>query len=390
MPAHPWVPPYPTWYNPNTQCAYHGGVPGHSTGSCFALRQRIYELINAGNIKLNLIGNQALRINEQPKINKATSNESIDDQEMEKNFFQLPPLPVTQESIYKQLVAEGLLSPTPARPWNPPYPAWYDPNVKCIFHSNMAGHSIENCAKLRQKINELIKAGIITLNPGEHEHLETENQSGITEAVFKEGISIIKEGEEDQEAEEICWPGKQRKEIQEPSPVSILKRQILQQKAPVQHQNPPTRRYHSLPVPQEEIFKQLVAEKLIRPVPTRPWAPPYPAWYNPSTKCAYHGNVPGHSTEDCTTLRQKIHALIDAGRIKLNPVEQETSKANDRSEINSGVSRDDLNSIWPRKQGKDMIGDGPTSSNIWKIPQGEEDPRSYTVTPMTFPENLEF
>jgi hypothetical protein len=117
-------------------------------------------------------------------------------------------LPVSQEDIYKQLVAEGLLNPTPAQPWNPPYPAWYDPNVKCVFHSNVAGHSTEDCVKLRQKINELISAGIIKLNPVEQEYLETKDQSGINEVAFKENMNIIKGGKDDQEAEEICWPGK--------------------------------------------------------------------------------------------------------------------------------------------------------------------------------------
>ena len=127
---------------------------------------------------------------------------------------------------------------------------------------------------------------------------------------------------------------------------------------------------------------------MISPVPARSWVPPYPAWFNPNVTCAYHGDVPGHSTENCTTLRQKINELIDAGRLKLNPVEQESP--NDQSKINNVASEEDINSIWPRKQREDMhaavIGDGPASSNIWKIPQGEEGPRSYTVTPMTFPE----
>ena len=121
-------------------------------------------------------------------------------------------------------------------------------------------------------------------------------------------------------------------------------------------------------------------------MPTRHWDPPYPVWYKLDVRCAYHDDVLGHSTEDCTTLRQRIHALIDAGRIKLNPVEQETPRTNDRSKINSGAFEEDLNSIWPRKQGKDIIGDGPASSNIWKIPQGEEGPRSYNVAPVIFPE----
>jgi hypothetical protein len=68
---------------------------------------------------------------------------------------QYPPLPVSQAEIYKQLVAEGLLSPLPTNPWKPPFPAWYNPNAKCAYHSSVAGHSIENCPKLRQKIYEL-------------------------------------------------------------------------------------------------------------------------------------------------------------------------------------------------------------------------------------------
>jgi hypothetical protein len=311
-------------------------------------------------------------------------------------FTQLPPLPVSQEYVYKQLVAKGLLSPVPAQPWNPPYPAWYDPNAKCAFHNDVAGHSTENCNRLRQEIHLLINAGIIKLNSVEQEYLETKDQSGVSKVASKENMDFIQEGEDDQGAEEICWPGKQRKEIHAPSPVTVpnssqfQKRQIFQQKAPVQRRNFPVRRFHPLPVSQGEIFKQLVAEGLLKPAPARSWVPPYPPWFDQNVKCAYHSNVMGHSTENCTTLRQKIHELIDAGNIKFNPVESETSKANDRSEINSRASGEDSNSIWPRKQREDMhvavIRDGPTSSNIWKIPQGEEGPRSYTVTPMTFPE----
>ena len=224
----------------------------------------------------------------------------------------------------------------------------------------------------------------------EQENLKANDQLRIGEVASKENMDTIKEGEGDQEAEEICWRGKQRKEIQAPSLVTILKRQAFQQKAPVQCRNPPVRRYHALPVSQGEIFKQLVAEELLNPAPTRPYTPPYPSWFDQNVKCTYHSNVMGHSTENCTTLRQKIHELIDAGVIKLNPVESETSKTNDIPKINRTASGEDINSIWQRTQREDMhvtiIRDDPASSNIWKIPQGEEGPRSYTVTPSTFPE----
>jgi hypothetical protein len=120
---------------------------------------------------------------------------------------QYPPLPVSQAEIYKQLVAEGLLSPLPTRPWGPPFPAWYNPNAKCAYHSNVAGHSIENCAKLRQKIYELISAGNIELNLVENEPFK------VNTAAPKEGVNSLWVEEEDQKMEQICWPGDRKEDV---------------------------------------------------------------------------------------------------------------------------------------------------------------------------------
>jgi hypothetical protein len=126
---------------------------------------------------------------------------------------QYPPLPVSQAEIYKQLVAGGLLSPVPAKPWNPPFPAWYNPNAKCAYHSNVAGHSIENCVTLRQKIYELINAGSIELNLVKNESFKTKGQPKVNTVTPREGINSFWIEEEDQEMEQICWPGDQRKAV---------------------------------------------------------------------------------------------------------------------------------------------------------------------------------
>ena len=95
-----------------------------------------------------------------------------------------------------------------------------------------------------------------------------------------------------------------------------------QQQAQIQRRNnPPTLQYHPLPFPEADIYEQLVAEGLLSPVPTRPWVLPYPTWYNPNVKCAYHSSVTGHSTENCARMRQKIYELINTGSIKLDLVE---------------------------------------------------------------------
>src|SRR3954462_14662163 len=41
--------------------------------------------------------------------------------------------------------------------------------------------------------------------------------------------------------------------------------------------------------------------------------------YNPNARCAYHSNSPGHDTDNCWTLKNKIQDMIDAGEIKFDP-----------------------------------------------------------------------
>ena len=43
--------------------------------------------------------------------------------------------------------------------------------------------------------------------------------------------------------------------------------------------------------------------------------PPYPKWYNKNARCDYHFGNRGHSTKDCTALKQKVHDLIKAGAL---------------------------------------------------------------------------
>ena len=38
--------------------------------------------------------------------------------------------------------------------------------------------------------------------------------------------------------------------------------------------------------------------------------------YNPNARCAFHSNNPGHNTDDCWSLKNKIQDLIDAKEIE--------------------------------------------------------------------------
>ena len=43
--------------------------------------------------------------------------------------------------------------------------------------------------------------------------------------------------------------------------------------------------------------------------------PSYPKWYNENARCDYHSGNRGHSTEDCTALKRRVHDLIKAGAL---------------------------------------------------------------------------
>ena len=41
-----------------------------------------------------------------------------------------------------------------------------------------------------------------------------------------------------------------------------------------------------------------------------PLQPPYLRWYNENARCNYHSGNRGHSIEDRTSLKQRVHDLI--------------------------------------------------------------------------------
>ena len=46
--------------------------------------------------------------------------------------------------------------------------------------------------------------------------------------------------------------------------------------------------------------------------------PPYLRWYNENARCDYHSGNRGHSTEDCTALKRRVHDLIKARALAFN------------------------------------------------------------------------
>ena len=70
-----------------------------------------------------------------------------------------------------------------------------------------------------------------------------------------------------------------------------------------------------------QIFPQLLKTNLVtlREAPKNPnTTSPH---YNPKARCAYHSESPGHDTNNCWALKNKVQDLIEAKEIEFDPPE---------------------------------------------------------------------
>ena len=74
--------------------------------------------------------------------------------------------------------------------------------------------------------------------------------------------------------------------------------------------------YYLSPISYAQLLPILVQSYKVPIISTKPEKPPYLKWYDPDTRCEYHGGVKGHSTENCITLKDKVQALIDVDQAK--------------------------------------------------------------------------
>ena len=92
--------------------------------------------------------------------------------------------------------------------------------------------------------------------------------------------------------------------------------------SPIQYQphqlqpDKPKRQFTKLNVSLPQALQQLMRLNLVtlKDPPKNPNRTP--SRYNPNAHCAYHSDSPGHATEDCWTLKNKIQDLIEEGAVE--------------------------------------------------------------------------
>jgi len=70
-----------------------------------------------------------------------------------------PLILVAYSELWPSLLENHLVVAIPGKVLQPPYPKWYDPGAKCVYHSGVPGQNIDSCIPFKYKVQHLISAG---------------------------------------------------------------------------------------------------------------------------------------------------------------------------------------------------------------------------------------
>ncbi|XP_058739769.1 uncharacterized protein LOC131611966 [Vicia villosa] len=196
-------------------------------------------------------------------------------------------MPLSQ--VLQQFLNQNLMTLLPpySSPANPAL--GYKYNARCAYQSNSPGHDTEHCGPLKDKIQDLINDKITNFNSPEGPHMTdvAHNQKGLNERN------------------------------------QFVRAVLISTPAPQQRRKPdaPKRQFTKIKMTLAHALQHLLKIELItlRDPPKNPNTST--PGYKLNTKCAYHSNSPGHYTNNCWTLKNKIQDLINDGETKFNPLE---------------------------------------------------------------------
>ena len=96
--------------------------------------------------------------------------------------------------------------------------------------------------------------------------------------------------------------------------------------APQQYNLPraerPKRQYTRLSMTLSQILPQLLSASLVTVREAPKVVNTTSPRYNPNARCAYHSDSPGHNTDDCWALKNKVQDLIDAKEVQFEAPEK--------------------------------------------------------------------
>ncbi|KAE8706643.1 hypothetical protein F3Y22_tig00110391pilonHSYRG00166 [Hibiscus syriacus] len=97
----------------------------------------------------------------------------------------LDTIPISYKELYEKLLEARKVDPYYIKPFQPPYPNWYNINVYCKYHAGAQGHTIENCLAFKRRLQSLLDQGILQFMINDQPSLVIEDPVRSTPNVFK-------------------------------------------------------------------------------------------------------------------------------------------------------------------------------------------------------------
>nr|XP_027062733.1 uncharacterized protein LOC113689101 [Coffea arabica] len=111
----------PAWYNPQAVCAYHSGAPGHATLDCKALKHKVQDMVESGEIVIRKREPQGPNVNQNPLpehvgviMDDAEYEEQIEKLAIEAEVFGVTDQPFVTELPFEEDNKPFVLDLTPA------------------------------------------------------------------------------------------------------------------------------------------------------------------------------------------------------------------------------------------------------------------------------------
>ncbi|WJX35653.1 hypothetical protein P8452_23613 [Trifolium repens] len=201
-------------------------------------------------------------------------------------------IPIPYGQLFPHLVRNMMVIPRALKPITAPFPIWYDLKANCEYHSGAEGHTIENCRAFKHEVQRLINQKLLTFKEDEANAVTPQN--GPTSPTQVPYLAAAQHQQPHGHSIQV--------------PMNLVPQRTQQVQ---QTQQRAKKVFDPIPVSYSQLLPYLVHNGMVTPVALRTMTPPFPAWYDPKVKCAYHADAEGHSTENCRVFKNKVQELID-------------------------------------------------------------------------------
>ncbi|KAE8661412.1 hypothetical protein F3Y22_tig00113725pilonHSYRG00162 [Hibiscus syriacus] len=97
---------------------------------------------------------------------------------------------ISYKKLYEKLLEARDVAPRYVKTWQPPYPNWYDINVRCEYHAKSQGHSIKNCTVFNHRVQHLLDHGILEFEIKDQPSLVTDGPIRLIPKVLNVRVSV--------------------------------------------------------------------------------------------------------------------------------------------------------------------------------------------------------